>query len=190
MTLPKPEYLSLAEAVEYVASCCKVPDDQARQALLDAMRRGVIPVYGVHGNDVLGETHGKIPRELLHIAEVTWENGHLSPRSKLCPTVWEQYKNVELPSSEIHGWLASEEPKSEHKRGGGRRRKWDWDGAMLEAAKYVHDNGIDSDTNKPLVEHLSIWLFEERGDPDAVPDMSDIYKRIVTPLTKKFRRDE
>ena len=159
MTLPKPEYLSLAEAVEYVASCCKVPDDQERQALLDAMRRGVIPVYGVHGNDVLGETHGIIPRELLHIAEVTWENGHLSPRSKLCPTVWEQYKNVELPSSEIHGWLASEEPKSEHKRRGGRNKEHDREAAYREVIRLVNKDpdGLP-ETPAVLQRHLAEWF--------------------------------
>lgn len=63
----------------------------------------------------------------------------------------------------------------------GRPKTYDWEGALIEAAHYIHVNGVpDRKTKKAFVEHLETFLNTENGGPHP----KELAKRVNSILRR------
>jgi hypothetical protein len=61
------------------------------------------------------------------------------------------------------------------KNRGGHPGKWDWEGALVEAAVYIVAFGVPNKTD--LKKHLLEW-FARQSDDGSTPDEGDVRKRV------------
>lgn len=159
-----PERVSLVEAARIVAERASLPKDAAN------------PIYAAIDENAL----------------TLWE--HLNGKWEARGGEWYRAADVWRPHPLIKGSGAGASqvsvfdilvktadidqlwpsPAKMHKNKGGHPGKWDWEGALIEAASYIYAEGMPDQTE--LKKHISHW-FSSRCGGDA-PDDGEVRKRV------------